>query len=131
MLVILPFREFWVKLFISDKAEGDINVIISSGKLFMLCVVPFFVLMVAKIPLDGILKGSTDMLGFTLGTSVDLVLRVLSALILGKIFGYEGVFFAWPIGWAVGMIISVTMFFIGRWKRKCGYPTSKNEQALN
>lgn len=131
MLVILPFREFWVKLFISDKAEGDINVIISSGKLFMLCVVPFFVLMVVKIPLDGILKGSTDMLGFTLGTSVDLVLRVLSALILGKIFGYDGVFFAWPIGWAVGMIISIIMFFTGRWKRKCGYPTSKNEQALN
>lgn len=127
MLIILPFREFWVRLFISDKAEGDIDIIVSSGKLFMLCVVPFFVLMVAKIPLDGILKGSTDMLGFTLGTSVDLALRVISALVLGKIFGYEGVFFAWPIGWAVGMLISIGMFFSGRWKRKCGYPKNLNK----
>lgn len=129
MLIILPFREFWVRLFISDKAEGDIDIIVSSGKLFMLCVVPFFVLMVAKIPLDGILKGSTDMLGFTLGTSVDLALRVISALVLGKIFGYEGVFFAWPIGWAVGMLISIGMFFSGRWKRKCGYPKNLNKSV--
>ena len=89
---------------------------------FMLCVVPFFVLMVIKIPLDGILKGSADMLGFTLGTSVDLVVRVISALVLGSIFGYEGAVFAWPIGWAIGMFISIGMFFSGRWKRKIGYP---------
>ncbi len=122
MLIILPFRQFWVELFLSKDAKGDIDVIINSGKLFMLCVVPFFVLMVVKIPLDGILKGSADMLGFSLGTSVDLVVRVISALVLGKIFGYEGVFFAWPIGWAIGMFISIGMFFSGRWKRKCDYP---------
>lgn len=128
MLVILPFREAWVRAFLAKNAEGDIKVIISSGKLFMLCVVPFFVLMVVKIPLDGILKGSTDMLGFTLGTSVDLVVRVVSALVLGKIFGYEGVFFAWPIGWAIGMLISIGMFFSGRWKRKCNYPSKLIEE---
>ncbi len=122
MVTILPFREAWVRLFLSDNAKGDINIIISSGMQFMLCVVPFFVLMVIKIPLDGILKGSADMLGFTLGTSVDLVVRVISALVLGSIFGYEGVFFAWPIGWAIGMFISIGMFFSGRWKRKIGYP---------
>lgn len=122
MVMILPFREFWVRIFLSDEANGDINIIIKSGKLFMLCVVPFFFLMVVKIPLDGILKGSADMLGFTLGTSVDLVVRVISALVLGNLFGYEGVFFAWPIGWAIGMFISIGMFFSGRWKKKCAYP---------
>lgn len=120
-VVILPFKEFWVKLFLSEESEGNTDVIIKAGALFETCVVPFFIFMVVKIPLDGILKGSTDMLGFTLGTSIDLVVRVLAALILGKIFGYEGVFFAWPIGWAVGMIISIIMFFTGRWKKKCGY----------
>lgn len=129
MVIILPFREFWVRLFLSSDAEGEVDVIVSSGKLFILCVVPFFVFMAVKIPLDGILKGATDMLGFTLGTSVDLVCRVVGALILGNIFGYEGIFFAWPIGWGVGMCISVFMFFYGRWKRKCGYVKASEEET--
>ena len=120
-VAILPFKEFWVRIFLSSDETSDVSLIVSSGELFITCVVPFFVLMVVKIPLDGVLKGATDMFGFTLGTSVDLVIRVLGALILGNIFGYEGIFFAWPLGWAVGMIISIIMYFSGRWKRKCGY----------
>ncbi len=121
MVAILPFGEFWVRLFLSSDAEGETDIIINAGRLFIVCVVPFFVFMVVKIPLDGVLKGATDMLGFTLGTSVDLVCRVLGALILGNLCGYEGIFFAWPIGWGVGMCISTAMFFSGRWKKKCGY----------
>ncbi len=130
MIVILPFREFWVNIFLNDDAEGDVETIVNAGKLFILCVVPFFVLMVVKIPLDGILKGSTDMLGFTLGTSVDLICRVVAALIFGKLFGYEGIFFAWPIGWAVGTIISIIMFFTGRWKKKCGYTLDVKKESI-
>ena len=70
-----------------------------------------------------------DMLGFTLGTSVDLVVRVLAALLLGNMFGYQGVYFAWPLGWAVGAIISVIMFFYGRWKRKCNFPVKEELQV--
>lgn len=121
---ILPFGEFWVRLFLESDSGEEAQTIINAGKQFILCVVPFFVFMVVKIPLDGVLKGATDMLGFTLGTSVDLVCRVFGALILGNLFGYEGIFFAWPVGWGVGMIISTVMFFSGRWKRKCGYDKS-------
>ena len=120
--VILPLKEFWVKLFLNDNGTSDIKTIIESGALFIQCVVPFFIFMVVKIPLDGILKGSMDMFGFTLGTSIDLVVRVIAALVLGNMFGYQGIFFAWPLGWFVGMIISIIMFFVGRWKRKSGYP---------
>ena len=127
--IILPLREFWVRLFLNDEADGDVETIVNAGKLFILCVVPFFIFMVIKIPLDGILKGATDMLGFSLGTSLDLICRVLGALILGNIFGYEGIFFAWPIGWGVGMAISVIMFFLGRWKRKCGYPQENAKES--
>ncbi len=122
-VLILPFKEFWVEIFLSSKDDANVDLIINSGKLFISCVVPFFIFIAVKIPLDGILKGSTDMLGFTLGTSFDLVIRVVGAFILGRLFGYEGIFFAWPLGWGVGMIISVIMFFSGRWKRKCNYPS--------
>lgn len=128
-VIILPLRETLVKLFISDNADGDTSLIINTGVLFINCVVPFFIFMVIKIPLDGILKGSTDMLSFTFGTSIDLVVRVVMAFILGNAFGYEGVFFAWPIGWGIGMISSIVCFFIGRWKKKCGY-TLNNELVI-
>ena len=121
-IIILPLKEFWVEIFLSNKDDGNIDLIINSGKLFITCVVPFFLFIAIKIPIDGILKGSTDMLGFTLGTSFDLVIRVIGAFTLGKIFGYEGIFFAWPLGWGIGMIISIIMFFVGRWKKKCSYP---------
>ena len=123
--VIIPFREFWVKMFLSSENNVDTQEIINSGMLFISSVVPFFIFMVIKIPLDGILKGSMDMLGFTLGTSVDLVVRVLAALLFGHLFGYQGIYFAWPLGWAIGTIISIIMFFSGRWKRKCGYPSKE------
>ncbi len=126
--IILPFREFWVKLFLGDDAGEDVETIISSGTLFISTVVPFFILMVIKIPLDGVLKGSIDMFGFTLGTSIDLVVRVLAALILGHLFGYQGVYYAWPLGWAIGTIISIVMFFVGRWKKKCHYPLKESMQ---
>ncbi len=118
---ILPFGEFWVRIFLDSDAGDEAQTIIAAGKQFILCVVPFFVFMVVKIPLDGVLKGATDMLGFTLGTSIDLLCRVLGALILGNLLGYEGIFFAWPIGWGIGMCVSVICFFSGRWKKKCGY----------
>ncbi len=128
-VVILPFKEFWVKVFLSSDNDENTETIINSGTLFISSVVPFFFLMVVKIPLDGVLKGSMDMLGFTLGTSVDLVVRVLAALLLGNMFGYQGVYFAWPLGWAVGAIISVIMFFYGRWKRKCNFPVKEELQV--
>lgn len=122
-IIILPLKGFWVEIFLSDKNDENVDLIINSGKLFISCVVPFFVFMAVKIPLDGVLKGSNDMFGFTLGTSVDLVIRVVGAFVFGKIFGYEGIFFAWPLGWGIGMIISIIMFSIGRWKKKCNYPS--------
>lgn len=125
-IIILPFKKTLVKLFISDDASGDISTILNTGVLFINCVVPFFIFMVIKIPVDGILKGSTDMLCFTIGTFVDLATRVIMAYVLGKYFGYEGVFFAWPIGWGIGMITSIICFFIGRWKKKCGYNLQLN-----
>ncbi len=124
-LAILPFKEGWVRLFLSDTAEGDIATIIDAGKAFMSSMVPFFVLIVVKIAFDGVLKGGGDMVGFMVGTCIDLVMRVVLAFVLGYFFGYRGIFYAWPISWFVGMISSMTFFFAGRWKKKSGYTVSR------
>lgn len=118
---ILPFREWWVNLFLSDGYTGDRDIVMETGNLFILTVVPFFISIALKIPLDGVLKGSGDMSGFMLGTCTDLVLRIVCAYVFGKIWGYKAIFWAWPVGWVCGFIVSALIFFFGGWKKKCGY----------
>lgn len=120
-VLILPLREFWINLFLSQQYEGNRTLVVSTGKLFMTIVVPFFVFIAIKIPCDGILKGSGDMLGFMTGTGVDLVLRVICAYLFGRYYGYEALFWAWPVGWIVGSLLSLAIFLFGKWKYKCGY----------
>lgn len=43
IVTILPFNDFWVRLFVSNKDDSNVDLIINSGKLFITCVVPFFV----------------------------------------------------------------------------------------
>lgn len=122
-VLIMPLREFWIKLFLSEQYAGDTSLVVSTGKLFMTIVVPFFAFIAVKIPCDGILKGSGDMLGFMAGTGVDLVLRVVCAYAFGKSIGYQALFWAWPVGWIAGSILSFAIFVLGKWKYKCGYKT--------
>lgn len=119
--LILPLKEFWIKLFLSSKYKGNTQTVMATGELFITIVVPFFALIAIKSPCDGILKGSGDMLGFMTGTGVDLVLRVVLAYVFGRYLGYKAIFWAWPIGWAVGAMLSLCIFLFGKWKYKCGF----------
>ena len=92
-----------------------------TGRKFIYYVAPFFILLCIKIPCDGILKGSKDMRSFMISTFADLVVRVGLTYILEPFMGMDGIFISWPIGWAVGMILSVSFYFMGRWKKLIGY----------
>ncbi len=92
-----------------------------TGRKFIYYVAPFFILLCIKIPCDGILKGSKDMRSFMIATFADLVVRVGLTYILEPFMGMDGIFISWPIGWAVGMILSVSFYFMGRWKKLIGY----------
>lgn len=61
------------------------------------------------------------MRSFIIGTMADLVIRVVFSYILVEPLGVKGIFIAWPIGWAIGAILSITFYFIGRWKNLIGY----------
>ncbi len=97
----------------SNVSQNALNYGIS----FIDIVAPFFLILAIKMPFDGILKGSKDMIGFMIGTVADLVVRIILSYALSYNFGYKGIFVSWPIGWAVGMICCVTCFVLGRWKK--------------
>lgn len=126
---ILPFREWWVNLFLSEEYTGDTELVLSTGKLFMMTVVPFFLTIAVKIPCDGAMKGSGDMIFFMIGTFLDLILRVVCSYVFGRFFGYETIFWAWPVGWSVGCVASVALYLTGHWKYACGYKTKQKKIA--
>ncbi len=123
ILVLTP--HLTLKIFMNSDASEDA---IKYGTSFIYIVAPFFIILGIKMPFDGILKGSKDMIGFMIGTVADLVLRIILSYALSYSFGYRGIFFSWPIGWAVGMVCCVTCFLLGRWKRINGIPTKKEIQ---
>lgn len=64
---------------------------------------PFYLLVCAKMPADGTLRGLGQMGLFMASTFVDLILRVILALILSTLMSSAlGIWLSWPIGWLVG-----------------------------
>jgi len=39
--------------------------------------------------------------------------------VLAHFFGKENLYWAYPIGWTVGIVISGTVYLRGKWKLKC------------
>ena len=105
--------------------ENTSEEVIRVGKAFIYCVAPFYLFLCIKIPCDGVLKGAGDMRSFMIATFLDLIIRVGLSYLLGNILPNEykiyGIFFSWPLGWAVGMIVSLLAYKIGRWKKIIGY----------
>ena len=50
-------------------------------------------------------------------TFTDLILRVGLAITLSKALGAVGVWFAWPIGWSIAMVMSVRFYRRGPWEK--------------
>ena len=109
--------------------ENTSEEVVEVGKRFIYCVAPFYIFLCLKIPCDGVLKGSKDMRSFMISTFLDLIIRVLLSYILGNVLPDEyklyGIFLSWPLGWAVGMVVSLLAYKHGRWKKLIGYEDIK------
>ena len=117
-IIFVSFPRPLLKIFANKDTS---NAMFRVGKQFIYCVAPFYIILCLKIPCDGVLKGSKDMKHFMIATLADLVVRVAISYILYKPMGIIGIFMSWPIGWAVGMIISEGCYIKGTWKNKIGY----------
>lgn len=80
---------------------------VSVGVTFLRIVSPFYFIVSTKLIVDGVLRGSGMMDKFMISTFTDLALRVILAITLSKVWGTTGIWLSWPIGWFIGMILSV------------------------
>lgn len=108
-----------VNFFINEASETAVN----TGVWFLNIVSPFYFIVSVKLVADGILRGAGLMKMFMVSTFTDLILRVVLAQIFASFFGAIGIWCAWPIGWSVGMILSVLFYRNGPWKEKTGTET--------
>ena len=64
---------------------------------------------------------------FMIATFTDLILRVALAEILSRTsLGTTGIWLSWPIGWVIGMALSLAFYFTAKW-RKAEVPPEKDE----
>lgn len=111
--VFLLLGKQLIGLFMSSNTSNALTV----GITFIIIVSPFFAMIAVKIATDGLLRGAGAMECFMVSTFTDLLLRVTLAFILSRFFGWAGIWLAWPVGWAVATVLSLTFYFKGSWRR--------------
>lgn len=103
-----------VRFFMNEPSPAAME----SGVLFLRIVTPFYLAVSVKLVADGVLRGAGMMKLFMAGTFTDLILRVVLAVLLADVWGYRGVWSAWPIGWCVATVVSVLSYRSGAWNRR-------------
>lgn len=114
ILIYCCAGKYAVALFIKDPTETAIE----TGKLFLLIVSPFYMIVSSKLVADGVLRGAKMMIKFMISTFTDLILRVVLAITLSPPLGTTGIWIAWPIGWTVAMVLSMIFYRTGIWYKK-------------
>lgn len=105
LLYLLASKEL-VHIFMDNPSDDALN----AGVLFLRIVAPFYFVVSTKLVSDGILRGTEHMKQFMAATFSDLILRIVLAFFLSSQFGSIGIWCAWPIGWAIGTVLSLYFY---------------------
>ena len=116
-VMLFFFGEQFIGLFVDTKTDSDV---IAVGVEYLRVVSVFYVIMGTYNNYSGILRGAKDMRVFLIATLFNLFTRVGLAYLLAYLspMGHRSIWWSIPIGWAVGMIISIYRYRSGKWKPK-------------
>lgn len=112
--LVLPNANLLLGLF--DKTPE----VLTSGRAYLYRVLtPMFILAI-MYPLNNALRGAGSAIVPMVSNIIALwVARVPLAYVLAFAVGKEALYWSYPIGWALGVVISGTVYLRGRWKEKC------------
>ena len=114
-IVLLLLREPIISAFLS---EGSSRVAYDTGIAFLSFEAFFYVLIGFKGITDGVLRGSGDVVVFTVANLCNLAVRVSAAFLLAPVWGPQAVWFAIPMGWGTNYVISLCRYLTGKWSKK-------------
>ncbi|MBQ4631599.1 MAG: MATE family efflux transporter [Clostridia bacterium] len=112
VLLYLFAGKYLVYVFLDTPSEAAL----STGIMFLRILSPFYFVVSLKLVSDGVLRGAGMMKKFMIATFTDLILRVVIAKALSIPFASTGIWLAWPIGWIIATILSVTFYQTGKWR---------------
>jgi putative MATE family efflux protein len=96
----------------------DIEVI-RLGDQYLTIVSSFYVLFTLMFIYNGIMRGAGDTFIPMFFSLISLwLIRIPLAWFLSRRLGAEGIWWAIPVGWLIGLTLSFTYYKTGRWKRK-------------
>lgn len=113
IFIIFKYGTSLLGIFVDIEKDMEI---VEIGLKFIQTVAPFYLLVTVKIVADSVLRGAGDMNEFMSTTFADLLLRVLFSFVLVAKIGYVGIYWAFPIGWFIGTVLSVYYYYKGKWK---------------
>ncbi len=100
-------------LFLDNPTQAALQ----TGVTFLRLLSPFYFVISTKLVADGVLRGSGLMKQFMAATFIDLILRVVLAVLLSKTpLGATGIWCAWPGGWSVAAVVSLLFYHTGPWQ---------------
>jgi putative MATE family efflux protein len=102
-----------INVFTTDPA------VIAIGHKYLLILNAFYLIFAVMITINGLLRGAGAAVFPMIVTLLSLwLVRVPAAAWLSGKMGCEGIWWAMPFGWTVGMVAVLTYYFSGKWKRK-------------
>ncbi len=119
LLIFITFNLF-KPLLISIFIEENSIEAYETANQFFVYITPVFVFIGLKMVTDGILKASGNVVPFTIANIVNLSIRVALSYLLAPVIGFSICYMAVPLGWIANFMISGSIYFSGRWKRKLG-----------
>jgi Na+-driven multidrug efflux pump len=112
-VLIMVFREPLMALFTSD---ADV---IEIGTRYLLIVSGFYIFFSSMFVIGGVMRGAGDTLIPMFITLFSLwVIRIPIAALLSKSIGVDGIWWAIPIAWFMGVTLSYFYYLSGKWKNK-------------
>ncbi len=112
-LIIYFFGHDLMALFTPDKE------VIRIGNQYLVIVSSFYILFSTLFVVSAVMRGAGDTLVPMFITLLALWgIRIPASYFLAQKIGVTGIWWAVPIGWATGMILSYAYYLTGRWKKK-------------
>ena len=107
------FGDLLMAIFTTDKE------VIRIGTEYLIIVSSFYILFSAMFSSNAVMRGAGDTMIPMFITIIALwIIRVPASYFLSNIYGEVGIWWALPLTWAIGLTLSLSYYYTGRWKKK-------------
>lgn len=111
--ILYPLSGFMMRMF------GSNPELIEAGVSYLHQLLPFYALLAILFIYCGVLRGAGESVIPMISSFVSLwIARIPAAYLLAHFFGRDYIYYSYPIGWVLGIIIAYGYYRTGRWKKK-------------